>query len=90
MSTSPANELETASAAWQADRAATEGMHNDRRRHQRYKESRLSLTALGQAILALTDDFSRHNPVSRWWGGTKLTNDSLWGWDPASRALIAP
>jgi hypothetical protein len=68
----------------------TEDMHNDRSRHHQYKESRLSLTALGKAILAQTDDFSRHNPISRWWGGTKLTNDSLWRWDPANRSLIAP
>ncbi|MEA2920212.1 MAG: hypothetical protein QOF07_175 [Bradyrhizobium sp.] len=68
----------------------TEEMHDDRRRHQRYKESRLSLTALGEAILAGTEDFTRHNPIHRWWGGTELTNDRLWRWDPANRALIAP
>jgi hypothetical protein len=49
-----------------------------------------SLTALGKAVLARTDDFSRHNPISRWWGGTKLTNDSLWRWDSANRKLVAP
>ena len=65
-------------------------MHDDRSRHQRYIASRLSLTTLGQAILANTEDFSRHNPISRWWGGTQLTNDSLWRWDPADRSLIAP
>jgi len=68
----------------------TEKMHEDHSRHQRYKESRLSPTALGKAILAETDDFSRHNPISRWWGGTQLTNDNLWRWDPANRSLIAP
>jgi hypothetical protein len=67
-----------------------EEMHRDHSRFTQYKESRLSLTALGEAILARTDDFSRHNPISRWWGGTKLTNDSLWRWDPANRSLIAP
>jgi hypothetical protein len=51
---------------------------------------RLSLTELGQVVLAGCDDLSRHNPISRWWGGTKLTNDNLWRWDPAKRALIAP
>jgi hypothetical protein len=65
-------------------------MHNDRDRHRRYKNSQLSLTALGKAILAKTEDFSRHNPVSRWWGGTELTNDNLWRWDPANGSLIAP
>jgi hypothetical protein len=65
-------------------------MHNDRDRHQRYKRSWLALTELGKAILAQADDFSRHNPIHRWWGGTELTNDRLWRRDPASRALIAP
>jgi hypothetical protein len=65
-------------------------MHEDRDRHQRYKKSQLSLTGLGNAILANTEDFSRHNPIDRWWGGTKLTNDRLWRWEPANFALIAP
>ena len=59
-------------------------MHEDADRHQRYKQSRLSLTALGEAVLAGADDFSRHNPIHRWWGGTELTNDRLWRWDPAN------
>jgi hypothetical protein len=65
-------------------------MHDDANRFERYKRSELKLTALGEAILARTEDFSRHNPVHRWWGGTELTNDRLWRWDPASRTLIAP
>ena len=55
----------------------TEEMHSDRERHERYKRSKLSLTALGRDILAGCEDFSRHNPVHRWWGGTELTNDRL-------------
>jgi hypothetical protein len=65
----------------------TLAMHDDRERYERYKESRLSLTALGKAILAGTEDFSRHNPIDRWWGGTRLTNDRLWRWDPV---LLVP
>ena len=68
----------------------TEEMHRDRAVTQRYKQSKLSLTALGKAVLAQTEDFSRHNPIHRWWGGTELTNDNLWRWDPMNRALIAP
>jgi len=68
----------------------TREMHDERDRHERYKRSKLKLTALGKAILARTEDFSRHNPVHRLWGGTELTNDRLWRWDPANRALIAP
>ncbi|MDI1263095.1 MAG: hypothetical protein PS018_07555 [bacterium] len=64
-------------------------MHHDSKRHQRYARSTLALTDLGKAILAGTDDFSRHNPVHRWWGGTELSNDRLWRWDAQNRALIA-
>jgi hypothetical protein len=62
-------------------------MHDESERFERYKESRLLLTTLGKAILAGTEDFSRHNPIDRWWGGTRLTNDRLWRWDPV---LLVP
>jgi hypothetical protein len=50
----------------------------------------LNLTEFGRAVLARSDDFSRRNPIRRWWGGTKLTNECLWRWDPQNRALIDP
>jgi hypothetical protein len=65
-------------------------MHDDRNRFERYKRSKLKLTALGEAILARTDDFARHNPIHRWWGGTELINDRLWRWDQVNRVLIEP
>jgi hypothetical protein len=65
-------------------------MHDDRDRYERYRRSSLELTALGEAILARSEDFSRHNSIHRWWGGTELTNARLWRWDPANRVLIAP
>jgi hypothetical protein len=65
-------------------------MHDDRDCHERYKRSQLSLTALGNAVLAGRDDFCRHNPIHRWWGGTELTNDRLWRWDAEKQALIEP
>ena len=58
-----------------------------RSRHAAYLRSRLSLTEFGKAVLAHKEDFSRHNPIDRWWGGTHLTNDNLWRWNPA---LVAP
>jgi hypothetical protein len=67
-----------------------DALHDATERHDRYKNSRLSLTSLGKAILAQTDDFSRHNPVHRWWGGTELSNDRLWRWEPKYRTVIAP
>jgi hypothetical protein len=69
---------------------STPEMYNDRQRRERYMRSELKLTTLGEAILAGTEDFSRHNPIDRWWGGTELSNDNLWRWDPTSRILIAP
>jgi hypothetical protein len=49
--------------------------------------SRLSLTEFGRDVVAHEADFSRHNPIDRWWGGTHLTNDRLWCYDPV---LTAP
>ncbi|WP_426614981.1 hypothetical protein [Bradyrhizobium sp. McL0616] len=51
---------------------------NLRARQDAYLRSRLSLTEFGKAVLAHQEDFSRHNPIDRWWGGTHLTNDRLW------------
>lgn len=62
-------------------------MHNEAERYERYKQSRLSLTEFGKAVVAHEEDFSRHNPIDRWWGGTHLTNDRLWRWDPV---LLVP
>jgi hypothetical protein len=60
---------------------------NYRAREEAYRRSELSLTEFGKAVLAHKEDFSRHNPIDRWWGGTHLTNDNLWRWNPA---LVAP
>jgi hypothetical protein len=67
-----------------------DALHDNKDRHDRYRQSRLSLTKLGKAVLAQSDDFNRHNPIHRWWGGTELTNDRLWRWDPENRRLVAP
>jgi hypothetical protein len=56
---------------------------NYRDRGEAYQRSRLSLTEFGKAIVAHEEDFSRHNPIHRWWGGTELTNARLWRWNPA-------
>jgi hypothetical protein len=61
--------------------------NNYRERDAAFKRSRLSLTEFGKAIVAPKEDFSRHNPIGRWWGGTELTSDRLWRWNPV---LVAP
>jgi hypothetical protein len=60
---------------------------NDRERTTAFRRSRLTVTEFGKSVLAHEEDFSRHNPIDRWWGGTRLTNDRLWRWNPA---LVAP
>ena len=62
-------------------------MHDRRESLERYTASTLSLTPLGKAILAGEEDFSSHNPIRRWWGGTELTNANLWRWHAV---LVAP
>jgi hypothetical protein len=64
------------------DELRTLDRENLRDRHSAYLRSRLSLTKFGKAIVAHQEDFSRHNPIDRWWGGTRLTNDRLWRWGP--------
>jgi hypothetical protein len=55
---------------------------NLRDRHTALLRSRLSLTEFGRAVVAHKDDFSRHNPIDRWWGGTHLTSGRLWRYGP--------
>ncbi|WP_245163341.1 hypothetical protein [Bradyrhizobium vignae] len=54
-------------------------MHNDAVRHARYKQSRLSLTDLGNAVLAGEADFLQHNPIHRWWVGRNSPTKSFGG-----------
>jgi hypothetical protein len=61
----------------------TLGKDKLRDRHKASLRSRLSLTDFGWAVIAHREDFSRHNPIDRRWGGTHLTNDRLWRYAPA-------
>jgi hypothetical protein len=51
-------------------------------RLEAFKRSRLSLADFGKAVVAHEENFSRHNPIRRWRGGTELTNDRLWRLNP--------
>jgi hypothetical protein len=51
-------------------------------RLEAFRRSRLMVTDFGEAVLAHKADFSGHNPIHRWWGGTELTNDRLWRLKP--------
>lgn len=65
-------------------------MHDNPERYRLFCESTVSLTGLGHRLVAGDDDWSRHNPIHRWWGGTQLTSDALWRWDVACRRLCSP
>ena len=65
-------------------------MHHDTERHRRFRESPISLTELGHRLVAGRDDWSLHNPVHRYLGGTRLTNDMLWRWDASQERLLEP
>jgi hypothetical protein len=60
------------------DELCTLARENHRDRLHAHHRSRLRLTDFGKAVLAHKEDFSRHNPIDRWWGGTHLTNEQLW------------
>ncbi len=45
------------------------------------------LTDTGREVLAGQADFVRLNGINQWLGGTHLTNDNVWRWHAASRAL---
>ncbi len=65
-------------------------MHRDRDRLRRFMHGELVLTDLGRAIMHGSEDFARHNPIDRWWGGTHLTSERLWRWDAQTTSLVFP
>lgn len=65
-------------------------LHADTDRLQRYKRSRLGLSALGHRLFKGTADLAEHAVIDRWWGGTRITNAHFWRWDRAARVLLSP
>jgi hypothetical protein len=65
----------------------TLAMHDDEERRNRFRKSSIGLTDFGQRLLEKREDFAQHNTIDRWWGGTHLTNEQLWRWDPISRSV---
>ncbi len=62
-------------------------LHDDRARLKDYQSSPLQLSPFGQALLRGEDDIVRHRLVRFWWGGTKVTDTTLWRWDE-SRSML--
>lgn len=64
--------------------------HTDPEKTKAYLNSRLTLTSLGKAVFAGGADSAKHHTMDRWWGGTHLTEDALWRYDPATETLLLP
>ena len=69
---------------------AQSDVFRDPERYRLFQESPIHLTEFGRFLTDGVEDWSNHNPVHRWLGGTRLTNDNLWRWDINSRRPVAP
>jgi len=56
----------------------------------RIERDTLALTDVGRAVLEDREDRIRINGIHRWWGGVRLTSESLWRWDADRQALRPP
>ena len=50
-------------------------------------ESKPRLTPYGEVLLEGTANWRDHNQVDYWWGGTHITNDNYWSFDPIAEKL---
>lgn len=57
---------------------------------QAYLQNELSLTPLGQSVLAGKENYTQHITVDFWWGGTRVNRDHLWCWDSVRQQLVSP
>ncbi len=55
-----------------------------------YLHSELRMTPFGRSVLEGNADHAAENKIDRWWGGTHLTDASLWRYDAEWERLIAP
>lgn len=50
-------------------------------------DSEPHLTTYGEALLDGTENWVNHNEVDYWWGGTHITNNNYWSFDPNTEIL---
>ncbi len=67
----------------------TPSLLEDDERRKAFITSEIELTEAGEAVLAGDKDHAALNQIDTWIGGTHVTNDNLWRWDPAKRTLTA-
>lgn len=66
------------------------GAKNDLAKRKACFASEPKLTRFGAALLAGNGRWADDNKVDYWWGGTRITNDNHWSFDPATETIIAP
>jgi len=49
---------------------------------QQYCQSRPSLTPFGKRLLSGASNWREHNKTDLWWGGTHITDENYWSYDP--------
>ena len=52
-----------------------------------FQSSDMSLTSLGQLVLAGKKDYRKVANVNYWWGGSHITSENLWRWDAQNGRL---
>lgn len=59
-------------------------------KRQKCFNSSPSLTQFGNALLEKNANWIEHNTYDYWWGGTHITGDNFWSFDPKSEKLNPP
>ena len=59
-------------------------------RLKRFMNSQLKLTLFGERLLKGEGNWLEENKINYWWGGTHITNDNYWSFDPKAVTLISP
>ena len=72
------------------ERSFTLSTHDDEARRHAFMSAKVRLTPFGEELVKGRTDWAAANPIDRWWGGTHLTNHSLWRWDPEAKRLMPP
>jgi len=57
---------------------------------QRYLNTTITLSDVGEAVLSGKADHAAVNLIDRWLGGTHVTGDAIWRWNADTASLIAP
>jgi hypothetical protein len=66
------------------------GLLQDDNRRKAFITGDIDLTDAALSVLRGEQDYTDLNPIDRWIGGTHVTNENLWRWNPETAKLTAP